>query len=76
MNKQLLVQYVKMILEADRDARVPNQLLEPQENESEQEESGKAEDVVEFSGTSAVVGVSAPNNTQQKRKLKVQLLNF
>lgn len=76
MNKQLLVQYVKLILEADRDARVPNQLLEPQENESEQEDSGEAEDVVEFSGTSAVVGAAVPNKIEQKRRLKFKSLNF
>jgi len=69
VNKQLLVQYVKLILEADRDARVPNQLLEPQENESEQEDSGKAEDVVEFSGTGAVVGAAVSNKVQHKRRL-------
>lgn len=56
MSKKLLVQYVKLMLEADKNARVPNQLIAPEGDENE-DSGNEAEDVVEFSGCAGVAGV-------------------
>jgi hypothetical protein len=60
----LLVRYIKLLVrEAVKDARVPNQLIDPTDTESEkgsEEEKGNAENVQEFSGCGAIAGYTAP----------------
>jgi hypothetical protein len=60
MGKTLLVRYVRMVLESARDARVPNQLIEPDTGSEDGKKRDEVEDVNEFSGVGAVAGYTAP----------------
>lgn len=58
---QLLMRYIRLALEEARLARVPQQLISPDSDESDSKtEIGKDENVNEFSGVGAIVGYSAP----------------
>lgn len=65
MSKHLLRDYIRLALET-RQARVPNQLLEP---DGESDPSGE-EDVNEFNaiGTGNVMGHAAPTSRKQKEE--------
>jgi len=58
MSNNLLVRYIKTVLESVKDARVPNQLLDAPD--SEKEKKDEVEDVNEFSGVGAIAGYTAP----------------
>ena len=60
-NKTLLVRFIRLALSEAHLARVPNQLIDP----DDQEEVGtsnedEVEEVNEFSGVGAIAGYSAP----------------
>lgn len=59
---KLLKRYITMVLEDARLARVPQQLVSPDGEQSGNSEDGKeeAEDVYEFSGAGAGAGYTLP----------------
>lgn len=60
MIKKLITQYVKLLLDEAKLARVPQQLISPNKDNEETNEVEEAESVNEFSGVGAVAGYSAP----------------
>lgn len=65
LNESLLVRYIRMALAEATQARVPNQLLSPIQNDQDGEaEDGNdeetTENVNEFSGAGSIAGYSAP----------------
>lgn len=63
MSKRLLRAYIRATLAETADARVPNQLIAPgedEENGSSEEDSGETLEVNEFCGVGSVAGFSAP----------------
>lgn len=60
MIKKLIAQYVKLLLDEAKLARVPQQLISPDKDNEETNEVEEAESVNEFSGVGAVAGYSAP----------------
>jgi len=59
MSTKLLVSYLKLVFESVKDARVPNQLMDPEELSSDENETD-AHDVKEFSAVGAIAGYTAP----------------
>jgi hypothetical protein len=60
MSKTLLMRYVRMVLESDRSAHVPNQLVDDDDTESEGDDKEEAHGVTEFSGVGAIAGYTGP----------------
>lgn len=59
MSKQLLVRYLRMAVAEAKEARVPNQLVEPDSDDAKDEVSAD-EQVYEFSGVGSIAGYTAP----------------
>jgi hypothetical protein len=59
MSKQLLVRYLRLAVAEAKQARVPNQLIEP-DSVNSKEEGSEVEHVDEFSGVGAIAGYTAP----------------
>jgi len=74
MSVALLKKYINMILsEADVQARVPTQLLSPEET-SDEDNGNRAEEendsVDEYCGVSAIAGYTAPMNLKNSKVKK------
>lgn len=71
MNKDILVKYIRLVLESTKDARVPNQLIDDTDETSSEKKKDEVEDVVEFSGCGAIAGYTAPLGMNISKKNKV-----
>lgn len=58
MSKTLLVRYIREIIESSPIARVPNQLIDPDETDGKEESEERG--IEEFSSAGAVAGYTAP----------------
>lgn len=65
--KALLMRYLKEALAEVQQARVPQQLLSP-DNGTEEEDGEEAEAVQEFSGAGCAAGYTAPLGSKRHRK--------
>jgi hypothetical protein len=61
MSKALLVRYIRAAVAEAKLARVPNQLMAPEEEGGKEDEA--VEDVNEFSGVGAIAGYTGPLGT-------------
>lgn len=59
MNRALLVRYIQEAVDEAKLARVPNQLIDPEDINSS-EDDDQSESVNEFSGVGSIGGYSAP----------------
>jgi hypothetical protein len=71
MSNQLLVRYIRLIMQEARDARVPQQLLAPEDSEKGSEKD-EVENVVEFSGVGAIAGYTAPLGMSPGKKKRTR----
>lgn len=60
MIKKLIAQYVKLLLDEAKLARVPQQLLSPEKDTDNENDIEEVENVNEFCGVGGVAGYSAP----------------
>lgn len=60
LSKSLLVKYIRAAVAEAKLARVPNQLLAPDEDSGKGDEDKTVENVNEFSGVGAIAGYSGP----------------
>lgn len=60
MSKALLVKYIQAAVVEAKLARVPNQLMAPDEDSGKGDEDEAVENVNEFSGVGAIAGYSGP----------------
>lgn len=60
MSNKLLVRYIREAIVEAGLARVPNQLIAPDEKEESGNENETIENVNEFSGVGAIAGYSGP----------------
>jgi hypothetical protein len=64
MSRKLLVRYIREALIEVKLARVPNQLVSPEETEeSGNDDVETVENVNEFSGAGSIVGCSVPDDS-------------
>ena len=60
MSKALLVKYIQAAVAEAKLARVPNQLMAPDEDSGPKDEDEAVENVNEFSGVGSIAGYSGP----------------
>ena len=72
MNESILVRYIRMLIAEEHNARVPNQLIDPEDEEEQ-------EDINEFCGAGGggnsvgsgnIMGYSGPFGSSSKKKSK------
>lgn len=68
MNESLLKRYIRLIIAESPLARVPTQLLPPDEDGGKVKSDDEQEELEEFSGAGAIAGYTAPLGMSKKDK--------